>query len=523
MLFSFSKSPNETYFAIFTRAWELGLGSFFGILAFNKSKQTVFSSLEKLLPIVIAIFISFLFINSKNWAYFVAIPVFATGFLLFAGQENPIKPQNTSALLSHLRKFVLYIGGISYSLYLVHWPIFLLANHLGVIEKISMRLAMLPVCVFFGHLLWKYVEVPFQRITIPKRFPFDEHFFKFAKSRRIFIYSIFIALLGSLYVATYPSVSSKVFYSDSKLRALSEDPNLKAFSNFQSKILGGTSSSGRIVDDSQSQSTPMDLRSLEAEVSQGLEDGLKSTKLSDEQILALKSIKQDQNPYEKACPATNTEIPNDCSVGSRNENAKRVALIGDSKMAAIAQPIIEYFVRKGWSVTPMTMAGCHLSDPSNVFFSNCSKRSAWTLNKIVQSKYDLVISSEWPGVNDVTYVTNYLSTIQKNTEKFIILQAHPSVPSAVNCIAPDFTYTATCSTIDPANIISMQKLDKVINSLKSSNMSIVNTRAWICRGNICPITSNGAFVTRDGSHLTYSYLKKITPLINATLDSISIW
>ena len=42
--FGFRVAPIEAYFSIFTRAWELGIGGFFGVLAFHKRREIVFTS-----------------------------------------------------------------------------------------------------------------------------------------------------------------------------------------------------------------------------------------------------------------------------------------------------------------------------------------------------------------------------------------------------------------------------------------------------------------------------------------------
>jgi hypothetical protein len=56
--------------------------------------------------------------------------------------------------------------------------------------------------------------------------------------------------------------------------------------------------------------------------------------------------------------------------------------------------------------------------------------------------------------------------------------------------------------------------------LESRNTSVINSHKWICVENICPYVFDDVLVTRDGSHLTYSFVKKIERLIYATLDSI---
>jgi hypothetical protein len=59
-----------------------------------------------------------------------------------------------------------------------------------------------------------------------------------------------------------------------------------------------------------------------------------------------------------------------------------------------------------------------------------------------------------------------------------------------------------------------------MDTLKSKNTSVINSQQWICVENICPYVFDDVLVTRDGSHLTYSFVKKIERLIHASLDSV---
>jgi peptidoglycan/LPS O-acetylase OafA/YrhL len=523
MLTSFNQSAVEAYFAIFTRAWELGVGSFFGILAYHKNNRSVYSRIEQYAPLIIAIAMSGLMINNKNWAYIIPFPVLATGIFLYFGQNRQNMNPPSTGLKSLFYRFSLYIGTISYSLYLVHWPILIIANRLEFTENLAMRIGMLPVSIVCGHFLWKYIEIPFQKIPLPKKSIWDERIFHFLKSRRLLISSVFMFTVGSLYVVTYPQVSSKVFYSNQSLEALSNDPNLKIFADYQSQIL-----SGNTVEPFQSQprtenpdgESPKNLDLLTQEIITAVGDGLKSTKLTQSEIVAFSKLTNDKSIFEKSsCYLSISEIPPNCAINGNSVTSKTVAIVGDSKMGFFAQPLIDYFKQKNWKIVPMIMTGCHLSDPSDAIRKNCTARSKWLLSEIESTRYDAIVSAEWPGRLRSDYQDRYYATLQKNTDKLIIFQTNTSIPNPVDCVASDYTFTERCTTrvSDGGNYKIAQN---ALRALKSSKTYVVESQNWICIAERCPLSVNGIFITRDGSHLSYSYVRTITPLIYTILDSI---
>jgi len=523
MIYSFNQSAVEAYFAIFTRAWELGVGAFFGILAYHKNNSSVYSRFEQRAPLVIVIIFSSLIINDTNWAYVIPFPVIATGIFLYFGQNRQDNSSTPSGLKSSINRFILYIGSISYSLYLVHWPVLIIANRLELTANLAMRICLVPVSIICGHFLWKYVEVPFQNIPLPKKSIWDERFFFFLKSRRVLISSIFMLTVGSLYIVTYPQASSKIFYSKQSLEVLKNDPNLKMFADYESQIVSGNT--GNTV---QPQSgtetttgvTSQNLETLNQEVVRAIEEGLKSTKLTNEEIVAFSSFSKDRSDFEKTqCITGRTIIPLDCSVKSNTSVYQTVALIGDSKMGHFAQALTDYFKKKNWKIVPMVMAGCHLSEPENNIIPNCTNRSKWMLDHVKSTKYDLIISAEWPGRTQPAIQDNYYSTLQKYAGKLIILQTNSQTRDPSDCLAADYSFSESCTTA--LGRAQDKEVSYTANrAFKSPNTTVVESQNWICNGMRCPITANGIFITRDGSHLTASYVRAITPLINATLDSI---
>lgn len=516
-------APTAAYFSIFTRAWELGVGSFFGILAFHKRPEMRFSTVELFSPLCVALIISAIAINDTNWAIYVALPVLTTGFFLYAGQGNMSTAKESSHRFRDVQRAIQFIGTISYSLYLVHWPVFVVFKHFSLLEHTLTKLGLIPISMICGFFLWKYVEVPFQSVQLPKSINLDETVFHFVKARRVLIGVLSLSLVGSLYLVTYPEIPKQLLSNKVDTSGLANQIALQRFAEYEGELLSGVSM-GSPVPISPSETTTgvanVDPKSLEAEVISNLSSGLKLTSLNNSQEVKFKSLKDDINPFEKSdCANQDTEIPRDCRIGNRSPTAKKVVLIGDSKMGHFAQPLIDYYVSKNWLVVPVVMNGCHISNPSNRFMKHCVDRSRWILNHLSETKFDLAIFAEWPTLG----TREYMLSIQSKVNDLIILQTNPTTPSPVKCIEPSLRFEMTCQTIPQAVVPVINAAYSLFRSLKSSNTHIIEAQKWICIELACPYLTGDIFVTRDGNHLTYSYVRKITPLIFATLDSIKTW
>jgi hypothetical protein len=68
-------------------------------------------------------------------------------------------------------RFMRWTGQISYSLYLVHWPIASLAAVLLSLNSVKVQVAVVVASFVAGWLSWRYVETPFRRMAgrVPRR------------------------------------------------------------------------------------------------------------------------------------------------------------------------------------------------------------------------------------------------------------------------------------------------------------------------------------------------------------------
>ncbi|MFT6260402.1 MAG: peptidoglycan/LPS O-acetylase OafA/YrhL [Bermanella sp.] len=148
------------YYLLPTRAFELLMGSILA-LSWNRLPilpvilMNILSSLGISLIIGSAIYLDE---SSSFPGYNAAIPALGTVLLLYTGRsKNSIV--NDFLSLSP----IVWVGLISYSLYLWHWPVVVFIRYMGIELTTGVSCLIVILSVLLGWLSWKYVEIPFRK------------------------------------------------------------------------------------------------------------------------------------------------------------------------------------------------------------------------------------------------------------------------------------------------------------------------------------------------------------------------
>lgn len=147
-LFASSRNPSGSFYLLPTRAWEMLFGGVaFLAEGYFRSRWNKWIAIAGYL-IIFASF--FTFTTDMTWpGKFTLIPVVATFFVIVANVDNFFILKS---------KPVQFIGKISYSIYLWHWPIIVIAQYYGV-ETTPLNIVIFSaLSILLGYLSFQYVE-----------------------------------------------------------------------------------------------------------------------------------------------------------------------------------------------------------------------------------------------------------------------------------------------------------------------------------------------------------------------------
>ncbi|MBN2162690.1 MAG: acyltransferase [Pontiellaceae bacterium] len=151
--------PAATFYLLPFRAWELGIGALLAVIRF-RAKQPLPTYRLLSAAGLVAVLICCIFPGGRDGlSSLLLIPVLGTVLVIaFAGGTTDMVTRLLSAAP------VVYIGRISYSLYLWHWPLLVYSRQLAQKNGEAIHPALLLTAIFAVSILsYRFIEIPTRR------------------------------------------------------------------------------------------------------------------------------------------------------------------------------------------------------------------------------------------------------------------------------------------------------------------------------------------------------------------------
>ncbi|WP_245950708.1 acyltransferase family protein [Saccharothrix carnea] len=469
--------PGAAYFVTPTRMWELGIG---GLAAMALHRVRLGATARVLLAwggLACVLASAFWFTTGLAFpGWIAALPTFGTAAVLVARDESLARVLGVRPLT--------YVGDVSYSLYLWHWPVivFLLevteSEALGGYEAVVAAALSLVLAALSKHL----VEDPFRR-----RKPV----------RRRTTYG-----LGAALVAVTVAVASGGWASaESTLAALRGR-----------SVIDADHPGALALDPNRPLRAPAGVPLAPAPAVAG-EDWPRDDCVTRELGDGLKS----------------------CVYG-KPDAAKTLVVVGDSHAAQFSTALAE-FVRKEtgnqWQVHLMVRNGCPFTavppTEAGTPLADCSDENLKKLDHLRDVKPDLVLTAamspesylkdlKWTWESTADLVDGYRTVLTALSEAAIPVAVLRELPrpgvSTVSCLQRHADDPDDCDT-PRAQALGSPGDPQADAATGLPGVRLVDLTDWICRADTCPAVVGNVVVYRD-NHLTDTYVRSLAdPLVAA--------
>ena len=476
------------FFSLPTRAWQLGVGALIaiGLLRLPKGAPGAASSLLVWLGLaMIAVAIITIGAETPYPGMAAAIPVIGAALVIIGGTGSSPLP---SRLLS--MAIPRWIGRISYSLYLWHWPLLVLVPIALGFESLALNLVLVGVAVVVAAASTELIEVPIREgrmIPLPAR------------------RSVAAAGVASVVVAIGAFTAGLIVLGPGGSPAIADG------STVRSVALPEALREGPVPEDL----TPT-LRDAYYDLPAGYADGCH-------------------------LDFATTEAPV-CAYGP-DAGETAVLLLGDSH-AQQWLPALEVLAQdRDWSLRAITKGACPMVDatvwnyPLKREYRECDEWRERALELIDEDgtelvfiasadMYDLVDERGDKLEGDAARTAwregleSYLADVAEVAPRVVVLADTPRLGyDPAECLA-------TSSGIEDCDVRSERMIDPLYQVLEAgaaeaAGVDLISATDWLCPDHDCPIVRGDLLVYRDRHHLTATFAARLSARLGSALDALT--
>jgi peptidoglycan/LPS O-acetylase OafA/YrhL len=510
-VWSVVQTQNDTvtaYFSPFTRAWELALGALAACLAPRLVRWSpgLLAGLSWL-GLVAVLVAAVAFDESTLFpGYAAALPVVGSALLLVGGLGAASWGPQAGLSLPPVR----VIGDWSYSLYLWHWPLLILAGAVWGEPSGWYGLAVIAVATALSGLTYRFVEQPFRRPR-PAGSPVGSR-----NLRGVLLYPAVVVLTLPLLAGADRAVEEQLTDGGPAITVadFGQDPG----------------------DPRPDFSKDPVVALVEASVL-AAENGFDIPAELEPPLLDLDEDRPDVGECEYF------EINEDRPLCPRGDpdGDKTLVLIGDSHARQWIPALDELGKRFGYTAYFLVREGCPGSDVTPWLNNGtgpavlCEDFQDWAVSQVEELGADVVVLGSQANPNgfegeDGEHVTDLdrlvemygegmtsqVSRLAPLTDRVILIGDPPDLTfDPGRCLSDRDATLATCTSEgDPT---SVRFADSLREGALAAGAEFVKTTQWFCVDGDCPTVIGDYIARRDKAHVSVSYAEYLTPELEERL------
>ena len=474
-------NPAAAYFVTFTRVWEFGVGAVLALLPRFRPQGAWWPNLIGYAGIAAILYAGYFFDADTQFPGWMAlVPVLGSAAVIVSARST--NWWDVGRVLSGRPQR--FLGDISYSLYLWHWPLIIIAPYIpGWGLDGWNRIVLIAVCILLAWLTkiliedpartWKFLTVRRPRVTA---------------QYSLAIMAVSALLVGAAFVVNNPKYEAAA----AELSQIGENPP---------ECFGAVAGPDCV-----------------------------NPELADAIIPSPGFGNADTPGHEECFVQLNESEVKSCSFGSTAAGAPRVALIGDSHAYQFIDAMIKLADANGWALTTYLKGACpwtttQIGGPSVAFIDSCATWRANLKTELAgQPAYDAIFAA---ALADTPFLTDAPEKPKAIAAGFAeAWQQAKGAPIVTIVDNPDFsTDPNKCLRISPAaDCVEsredvLKDVDPIGIAARDAGATLLDLTDKYCDATHCFSVVGGANVYRDQDHLTNTWALSMAEMIGEALTA----
>jgi peptidoglycan/LPS O-acetylase OafA/YrhL len=477
-------NPAAAYFVTTTRIWELGLGGLIALLPAGLGKRISRFGVLGWAGLGLVIASAFVLSGTNAFpGYLALLPAGGAAALILggsaAGRFGPHRLTSTRPMV--------FIGGISYSLYLWHWPLIVFyTTRVGRPVGALTGPAIVVVAIALSWLTKVLVEDKVRTASL-----LSGHGWRSVSTA---LAAVVPVVLVSLFIAAEPGPWNGNL-----------GPNYPGAAALASKVT---------------------------------KDSVKSAP-----VLPPPSQIKLPTYWQQGClVAEASATPIECAYGDTSHPVLTVALAGDSIAGDWFTPLQQIAVQRHWKLVTEIHSVCPLTSAMMVTpgtggpYTPCHAWGAAVMHDLeTKIKPDVVITSELPGLATIKHpaggaaaqadiglgMAQYWKQLEQHGISVVAIKESPNVRLNVpECVTDNPTMPKKCS-VPKSKAIAADLPTVYATQAAAGAVPLIDLNSLICGRTKCPPIVGNVLVYQDGHHLTSAYALTIAPYLERDLLKVN--
>ena len=492
---STAMSPAAAYFSTFARAWELALGAALAIAASGVGGVPAASTRGRRLAQMAAGWVGLVAIACAGVFYSAAtpfpgyaalLPTLGAALVIAAGLDGQGSGVGRLLATAPLR----YVGDRSYTLYLWHWPVLIIAvEYAGHELSVGVNLLLIVGAFLLSIVTYRVYENPIRRSG-------------WSAPASALLWPASVAAM--VVVAAF--VLEPIYTEDLRLAtpvaAVSGNPaENRAAKRADARRAVAASRAGRTL--------PAVAASVRA--------ARRGERIPSGLTPPVGRLRDPENLYffpEGCTPEKDSDVTSEvCSLGDTSAR-RSIVVLGDSHAQMWMPAILHMAERDGWVVRPIVKSACTPIDWSPGSGSAaCHAWYRWAIRQVAAMRPDVALvtgsygdasASDGSATRVKSAFISLAAALKRSSDHVVLIGDDPGVArEPVDCLLARNATMSSCTTTWPAERFEVN--GSLSELAPAQGYGFIDTTGWFCLERACPTVIGHAIAYRDTNHISNAY------------------